>query len=247
MKSPVRKWNVPVTYRCLRHWKKQTPPAPPSLISWGPSFRLLWTGFHHSQNSYSRFPWTTCENSICSISHQFGDLATRNPQYLVLLHPLNFFTHTLQFKWTYLHSTTTFVPYMPKTKSSQWSHKMLYSPIYNEVLIWRLLVTDWAHPGRLFLIHLDIKRSIKALKVRACDGSAWDRQPHLAQLSHKTDKNNVTAPHCFTRCTIYFHNNQILWDATQQKITSSEFSTNLLICWSDTTWPTTFIQAFYWN
>lgn len=91
---------------------------------------------------------------------------------------------------------------------------MLCSPVYNEVLIRRLLVTDRAHPGRLLLIHLDIKCSIKALKVRARHGSAWDRQPHLAQLSHKSDKNNVTSPYRFTCCSNHFHNNQILWGAT---------------------------------
>jgi len=62
------------------------------------------------------------------------------------------------------------------------------SPVNNEVLIGGLLVTDWTHPGRLLLIHLDVKCSIEALKVRTCQRSARDRQPHLPQLYHKTKK-----------------------------------------------------------
>lgn len=62
-------------------------------------------------------------------------------------------------------------------------------PIYKEVLIWRLLVTHRTDPGRLLLIHLDIKCCIKALEVRAGYRSARNRQPHLAQLEHIT---NVT-------------------------------------------------------
>lgn len=56
-------------------------------------------------------------------------------------------------------------------------------PVYDEVLVRRLLVADWTHPSRLLLVHLDIKSSIEALEVRARDRSARDRQPHLAQLT----------------------------------------------------------------
>lgn len=60
-------------------------------------------------------------------------------------------------------------------------------PIYEEVLIRRLLVTHRTDPGRLLLIHLDIKCCIKALEVRAGYRSAWNRQPHLSQLEHTTN------------------------------------------------------------
>lgn len=66
----------------------------------------------------------------------------------------------------------------------------LGSPVYDEVLVRRLLVADWTHPGRLLLVHLDIKSSIEALEVRACDGSARDRQSHLAQLTFTRKKRN---------------------------------------------------------
>lgn len=72
-----RIWNLKTAYRCLHRWKMRTLLAPLSLTSWGPSFHLLWTGFHHSQNSYSRFPWTTCRNSKL---FQYT-LATLQPKY----------------------------------------------------------------------------------------------------------------------------------------------------------------------
>lgn len=65
---------------------------------------------------------------------------------------------------------------------------MLDLPVYNEVLIRCLLVTDWTNPGRLLFIHLDIKSSIEALKVRARYCSARDCQPHLAQLEFRKNK-----------------------------------------------------------
>lgn len=78
-------------------------------------------------------------------------------------------------------------------------------PIYKEVLIRRLLVTHRTDPGRLLLVHLDIKCCIKALEVRAGYRSARNRQPHLAQLEHKQTSlptmHNVTTDYAL----IYLH------------------------------------------
>lgn len=68
-------------------------------------------------------------------------------------------------------------------------------PIYKKVLIRRLLVADRTDPGRLLLIHLDIKCCIKALEVRACYCSAGDRQPHLAQLEAQNKQRSAVMMH----------------------------------------------------
>lgn len=78
-----RIWNMKTAYRCLHRWKMRTLLAPLSLTSWEPNFHLLWTGFHHSQNSCSRFPWTTCTNSKL-FQYTKAMLHKQNTQALVL-------------------------------------------------------------------------------------------------------------------------------------------------------------------
>lgn len=134
----------------LRRWRQRTLPALPSLTSWGTNSHPLWTGFRHSLNSYSGFPWTTCRR---------GSL-----------------------RWQTATCRETAVTFQ--------GSDALGSPVYDEVLVRRLLVADWTHPSRLLLVHLDIKSSIEALEVRACDGSARDRQPHLSQLTFTGKKRN---------------------------------------------------------
>lgn len=56
------------------------------------------------------------------------------------------------------------------------------SPVYDELVIGSWLVTHWAHPGRLLLVHLEVEDRVEALQVGTGLCPAGHGEPHLHQL-----------------------------------------------------------------
>lgn len=80
---------------------------------------------------------------------------------------------------------TTNIPKLNPTQPNPTRpYNLAGSPIYDEAFVSGLLVTHWADPGGLLLIHLQVERGVKALQVGAGDGSAWHCETHLPKL-HK--------------------------------------------------------------